>query len=124
MERRRKLERIATDLESAAAELGGEAGVWLFTLGDLRGDILGTMPPREALDFVRKLALVIRNAIPHLRGVKTITVASSIIAIVNEVRRKTGKPHYPQLATLIGAAIGLPEFSEVDLKMFIRRRKR
>jgi hypothetical protein len=124
VDRRKKLERIAADLEYAAKELGGEAGIWIFLLGDLRGDIMGPTPAREALDLVRKLALVTRKAIPSLGGVATITASLPITAIVGEVRRRTGRPHYPQMAILIGSACGLSDFGEEHLKMLIARRKR
>lgn len=123
IERRRKLERIAADLEFAAAELGGEANFWIFALGDLRGDILGPTPALQVIELVRKLARVIKNAIPHL-NVTTITASEPIIAIIEEVRRRTGRPHYAQMATSIGAACAKPLFSEGDLKMLIARRRK
>lgn len=124
IQRRRKLERIATDLDHAAAELGSEAGIWVFALGDLRGNILGSTRPVEAVALLRRVAHIARNAIQNLRNVTTTTASLPIAAIVKEVTRRTGRPHYAQMATLIGAACGRPQFSEDDLKMLISRRKK
>jgi len=121
VERRRKLGRIAAHLEYAAAELGSEAGMWIFTLGDLQGDILGIMRPLEALAVLRQVARITRNAIGSLGKVMTITASVPIAGIVEEVRRRTGRPHYEQMATLLGAACSRPQFSADDLKMLISR---
>ncbi len=124
VQRRRKLERIAADLDHAAAELGSEAGVWIFALGDLRGNILGSTKPVEALASLRAVARITRIAIQNLRNVTTTTASRPITAIVKEISHRTGRPHYAQMATLIGAACGRPQFSEGELKMLISRRRK
>jgi hypothetical protein len=127
VERRRKLEQVATYLEHAAREIGGPAGAWIFLLGDLKGDILGYVEPRDALhaiDFLHKLALVLRKALDSLGGVGVIPAEMPISAIMVAVRAQTGRPHYDEMATLIGAAYGKPAFSADDLKMLMHRRRR
>jgi hypothetical protein len=125
VERRRKLERVATYLEHAAGEIGGPAGAWIFLLGDLKGDILGYVEPQDSLhavDFLHKLALVIRKALDALGGVEVITAKMPISAVMGAVRAQAGRPHYEEMATLIGAAYGKPAFSADDLKMLMHRR--
>ena len=127
-ERRRKLERVAADLENAAAELGRGGGFWILSWGSSR-DVLGcntALEMRQTLDALRKLAQIVRNANSTLGDstsgtVKRMGASWPITAIVSEVRRRTGKPHYSQLATLIGAAYRKPNFAESDLKMLVTR---
>jgi hypothetical protein len=62
-------------------------------------------------------------------GMRTIILGDSWIAyeyipfIVAYVKETTGKPHFAELATLIGTAIGSPELGVEGLKMICLRRK-
>ncbi len=132
--RRRKLERIARSLEDAAAELGGEASNWIFVLGSMQAatesGLIGQegcpMGPSkdEALAMVqqlRDLTKLVRGAISHLGSTKEKAASDVVGDLIDEVRSRTGKPRYEDMATLVGRAYRRPGFSAEDLKMFVRR---
>lgn len=50
--------------------------------------------------------------------------SSQIRLLVETVRRRTGKPHYAAMATLVGAVYKNPNFSEGHLKTLISRGRR
>jgi hypothetical protein len=58
-----------------------------------------------------------------LRGARDVATARRVPWLIEEVKRRTKRPHFPEMATLFSAAYGRT-ISEADLKMFVHRNRR
>jgi hypothetical protein len=115
---KRKLLRIVGDLEKAGRELRNFD--MLFGFADAQQ---WPVPAHEVPLIVGGIGFCLRQAMqaPGWDGSSDAQVWVMINYIVIGARFQTGRCHYEHLATLVGAAIGNPEFSAEQLKMGIRR---
>lgn len=116
----RKLQRLIKKLDRIAKELSDiEALIMVKTVRRPR-----TMLPLAKMgQRVTSIANQIREGVenPKWRGFKTFTGPLAWPDLVEQVKQFTGRSHYRDLATLIGAAYGERSFSEDDLKSYVRR---
>jgi hypothetical protein len=115
---RKRVERVIANLEADARELQEHPRILL-----LSGMVDWPMPPLDAPLMLRGIASCLREALHSLSGrqLKSATAALKIPWIIRQVKAQTGRPHYAQMATLLGAAYNRPQFSEEHLKMHVRR---
>jgi hypothetical protein len=75
--------------------------------------------------FLRGIAYCLRECLAdtHLPNFQGLNASFRLPYLINEVKRRTAghRPHYEQMATLIGAAYRKPNFSANDLKMLVSR---
>jgi hypothetical protein len=118
IQERRRVERIVRDLDSAARELKDFTKMMFF--GGVED---WPVPPHDVPTVLAGLAYCLRECMtsPIGTNLKEATASFRLPYLVSEIRRQTGRPHYAQMATLLGAVYGRPEFSEADLKMFVAR---
>jgi len=111
----------------ALAEKIAQAGEELMDVGT-EFPMLAPVYPRLRTDAFMLLAIgeTLRAAgrNPKLRGFMSLTATQWLPHFLSKVEERTGRPHFAEMATLIGAAFGQPEFSEEDLKMRVHRSSR
>lgn len=113
---RAQVDRIIAELECAARELQTHVRTLIVT-----GVKDWPVPPDELPSTLRGIASCLRKAMASPRRLREITAADRVPYIINTVRKQTGRPHYAEMATLLGAAYNLPEMNEDQLKVFVRR---
>lgn len=118
----RRVRRLIANLEKLSRELPG-----LYALIFLGPKVDWPIDPQDVPGLLSGFAACLRKSLEVGRKwqqLRELTAASQLPWLVEQVRACTGRPHYGELATLIGAAYDEPEFSEPQLKMFMARNKR
>jgi hypothetical protein len=116
----RKLRRMVKNLDRIAKELT-DMNVLIMVTTVRRPRTM--LPLSEMGRRISSISNQIRKAVrnPKWREFKTLTSSHRLPYFVEQVKRITGKPHYSDLAILIGAAYRELDFSEDDLKGYVRR---
>jgi hypothetical protein len=110
------MEKIVRDLEAAGNHLT-EFEPMMF-LSDVKQ---WPTPPDEIPGLLSRIASCLREALSRgkWKKLRNFTGSRRIPYVVEEMRRRTRRPHYKELATLIGAAYGRPDYAETNLKMCV-----
>lgn len=84
------------------------------------------IPPLDVPDSLSNLAIGLREAsrAEFIKQFKNPSVTQRVSDLVGYVTAMTRKPHYSEMATLIGAALEREGLSEDDVKMMVRRNPR
>jgi hypothetical protein len=118
-EDKRRLERLIAKLESAARELEKFDPMMVLSPVDE-----WPAPPEHLPTLLRGVAYCLREGASRSNkwfNLRRATAAFRVPYLIRQVARQTGRPHYAEMATLIGAAYGRPDYSESDLKMLVSR---
>ena len=118
-EHKRRLERLIAKLESAARELEKFDRMMVLSPVDE-----WPAPPEHLPTLLRGVAYCLREGASRSNkwfNLRRATAAFRVPYLIRQVARQTGRPHYAEMATLIGAAYGRPDYSESDLKMLVSR---
>lgn len=118
---KRQLRRIAQGLEHAGRELAKfDLMILLSTITDW------PVPRQEVASIVEGIGYCL-GQVAASRSWEGLTIATGsfrIPYVIEQIKHFTGRPHYAEMATLIGAAYGRPDYSEGELKMLVLRTAR
>jgi len=115
---RKQLRRIAQNLEYAGRELNRFRAIMLTSkIQDW------PVPVEELPSIVEGIGYCLKRAVEsrNWNGLVVATASFRLPYMIAEVKHSTGRPHYAEMATLIGAAYGRPDYSEGELKMLLAR---
>lgn len=121
---KQRVVRAIANLEAAAADLEKflDAAGTLFMHSAVKD---WPVPLHRVPVSLRGIVYCLRESMddPNLPKFIHLNASFRLPHVINEVRRRTAdhRPHYEQMATLIGAAYGKPDFSSDDLKMLVSR---
>ena len=123
-----KLKAVAAKLKKAANELEPFEDLLFeesFAGLNFRREFLDWERPTEIPDTLRRLSNRLQECADSAKssGASFPNIYKRIPRIVECVRAATGRPHYDQMSTLIGFALGKRSFSTEELKMICFRRK-
>ena len=118
---RRRLKRTISKMRSVAEDLGQMRALFVLMTFRARNWPID----RDIPQLFEQVAdwLQVSESTVDPREISLFTASDRIPYLIDQVAHLTGRPHYPEMATLIGAAYGEPNFSEGQLKMFVRRAK-
>jgi hypothetical protein len=110
----------AANLDSAARKLERSQSL-ILSLWNKSGD--WPVPAHELVKVVRGIAMCLRKGLEKPNEAFHATARDHVPFVIDEIVRETGRPHYKQMAVLIGAAYG-GRYPEADLKMLVSRHRR
>jgi hypothetical protein len=114
---RRRLQRIAGNLEHVGRDLARfQSMILLSRITEW------PVPQGEVASIVEGIGYCLKQVTTSpTSGLTIATARFRILHVIAQIKRSTGRPHYADMATLIGAAYGRPDYSEGELKMLVAR---